>query len=133
MTWYYKKQPFTEALDYCAGFIYLITNKKTGRKYVGKKWFWSNRRVSQKGKTRKKIVRKESDWQNYFGSSKELLGDIAEHGEGNFDREILRLCHTKGDCSYYEAKEQFERNVLLSEDYYNNFIGAKIHGKHLTK
>lgn len=86
-----------------------------------------------KGKTRKRIVIKESDWKTYYGSSEDLKTLVEERGDDNYYREILRLCKTKGECSYYEAKEQFERDVLLKDDYYNEFIGCKIHSKHLSK
>ena len=86
-----------------------------------------------KGKTRKRIVIKESDWKTYYGSSEDLKTLVEKTGDDNYYREILKLCKTKGECSYYEAKEQFERDVLLRDDYYNEFIGCKIHSKHLSK
>ena len=114
------------------GFVYLITNLKDQRKYVGKKFFWKPKTLPIT-KTRKRRVktRVESDWRTYFGSSKEVQTLVESKGNSNFKREILRLCRTKGECSYYEAKEQFERNVLLSDEYYNEFIGCKIHSRHL--
>jgi hypothetical protein len=33
--------------------------------------------------------------------------------------------------SYYELKEQVDREVLFSDEYYNEFIGCKIHARHL--
>lgn len=115
------------------GFVYLITNQVTGRKYVGKKFLVAPK-ILPKTQTRKrrKRIRVESDWRSYFGSSAELLADVKKYGPENFTREILRFCSTKGDCSYYELKEQIERNVLETDDYYNNYIGGKIHSKHLT-
>jgi len=86
-----------------------------------------------KGKTRKRIKISESDWKTYYGSSEDLKTLVEERGVDNYYREILRLCKTKGECSYYEAKEQFERDVLLKDDYYNEFIGCKIHSKHIAK
>lgn len=133
MTWYYKGEEFENAPENCIGFVYLITNNLTNKKYIGKKFFWSDRRIKQKGKLRRKLVRKESDWRNYFGSNRQLLTDIENQGNVDIKREILRLCETKGECSYYEAKEQFDRNVLLDESYYNEFIGCKINGSHLRK
>ena len=131
--WIYNNQEFSETPSEYYGFVYLIENTITNKKYIGKKWFWSTRRVKQKGKTRRKIVKNTSDWLKYYGSNEELLADIKEHGTENVKRTILHLCKTKGDCSYYEAKEQFDRNVLYDDSYYNNWIILKIHKSHLTR
>ena len=135
--WHYQNIPFEpteEELSQWQGFVYMITERSSRKKYIGKKFFWSRRRLPPlKGKTRKRIVIKESDWKTYYGSSEDLKTLVEKAGEDNYYREILRLCKTKGECSYYEAKEQFERDVLLRDDYYNEFIGCKIHSKHLSK
>jgi len=133
MSWTYQGQPFTsDMIGDNVGFVYQITNLDNGKKYIGKKWFWSTRKLPPlKGKTRKRIVKKESDWQKYYGSSDEVKMLVEQHGEDNFEREILRLCKTKGECTYYETKFQFDFDVLLRDDYYNEFIGCKIHSKHL--
>lgn len=128
--WIFHGQPLETAPEEYQGFVYLIENHDTKRKYIGKKFFWSTRKVRQKGKTTRKTVKKESDWKKYYGSNKELLNDIAD-GKNNVTRTILHLCHTKGECSYLEAKEQFERDVLLTDDYYNTWISAKIAVSHL--
>jgi len=131
--WLYEGHPFTsDMIGEYFGFVYLITNLDNDRMYVGKKWFWSTRRLPPlKGKTRKRRVQKESDWQKYYGSSDEVKLLVEQHGENNFKREILRLCKTKGECSYYELVEQVDREVLLRDNYYNEFIGVKIHSKHI--
>jgi hypothetical protein len=135
--WHYQNVPFEpteEELSQWQGFVYMITERSSNKKYIGKKFFWSRRRLPPlKGKTRKRIVIKESDWKTYYGSSEDLKTLVEERGDDNYYREILKLCKTKGECSYYEAKEQFERDVLLKDDYYNEFIGCKIHSKHLSK
>jgi hypothetical protein len=132
-SWTFEGQPFTsDMIGDNVGFVYQITNLENGKKYIGKKWFWSTRKLPPlKGKTRKRKVQKESDWQKYYGSSDEVKMLVEQLGEDNFDREILRLCKTKGECTYYEAKLQFDFDVLLRDDYYNEFIGCKIHSKHL--
>ena len=131
--WYMNEIEFTDAPDDIEGFVYVITDKRNDKKYVGKKKFWSvTRKPPLKGKTRKRVVRKESDWTKYYGSSELVNQLLVEHGEDNFHREIIHLCKTKGEMSYLEAKEQFDRNVLLNDDYYNEFIGCKIHSKHVT-
>jgi|TARA_R100000479_G_C6365816_1_gene194903 hypothetical protein len=132
-SWTYEGQPFTsDMISDNVGFVYQITNLQNGKKYIGKKWFWSTKKLPPlKGKKRKRTVKKESDWMKYFGSSEEVKLLVEQHGEDNFEREILRLCKTKGECTYYEAKLQFDFDVLLRDDYYNEFIGCKIHSKHL--
>lgn len=116
------------------GFVYVIIEKSTNKKYIGKKFFWKPK-ILPKTKTRKRRQRVlvESDWRDYFGSSKEVQSLVEQNGESNYTRIILKLCKTKGECSYYEAKLQFEYDVLLRDDFYNEFIGCKIHSKHLSK
>ena len=131
--WYYGGKEFTSEMigDYI-GFVYVITDLSNNKKYVGKKLFTSKRRLPPlKGKTRKRTVLKESDWMDYYGSSDEVKALVEERGPDNFRREILHLCESKGVMSYLEAKEQFDRNVLLSEDYYNGIINCKIHRSHV--
>jgi hypothetical protein len=131
--WYYGDKEFTSEMigDYI-GFVYVITDMRNNKKYVGKKLFTSKRRLPPlKGKTRKRTVLKESDWMQYYGSSDEVKALVEELGPDNFHREILHLCESKGVMSYLEAKEQFDRNVLLSDDYYNGIINCKIHRSHV--
>lgn len=131
--WYYNGKEFTSEMigDY-VGFVYVITDLSNDKKYVGKKLFKSKRRLPPlKGKTRKRTVVKESDWQDYFGSSDLVKTLIEEHGRDNFHREILHLCMSKGELSYLELLEQVERKVLLSDEYYNNIIQVRIHGSHV--
>jgi hypothetical protein len=130
--WYYEDKEFDETPEEYQGFVYRITELDTGKKYIGKKFFWKPKTLPIT-KTRKRRVktRVESDWRKYFGSSKEVQTLVEEKGAGAFKREILRLCKTKGECSYYEAKLQFEYDVLLSDEYYNEFIGCKIHSRHI--
>lgn len=112
------------------GFVYKIVNNVTKREYIGKKLFFSQKTKQVGGK--KKKYKTESDWKSYYGSNEELLKDVKELGESNFDRYILHLCRTKGECSYYEAKSQFVLDVLLNpKNYYNTWIMCKIHRKHL--
>ncbi len=130
--WYYNQKEFNETPEEFQGFVYIITNINNGRKYVGKKNFWKPK-ILPKTKKRKRRVRTrvESDWRDYFGSNEELRILVEDKGSKNFKREIIRLCKTKGEMSYFEMKEQFERDVLFNKDYYNEFIGGKIHSKHL--
>lgn len=131
--WLYNGEEFTsEMIDKYVGFVYIITDKSNGKKYVGKKLFQSKRKLAPlKGKTRKRTKIMESDWMDYYGSSEEVKQLVEEKGAENFVREILHLCNTKGEMSYLEAKEQFDRNVLLDDSYYNGIINCKIHRTHV--
>lgn len=130
MTWQHMGMPFESPHDVHYGFVYLITNLVTGKKYIGKKLFWFKKTKILKGKKKRYLA--PSDWKTYYGSSKSLLEDVKQHGEQMFSREILRLCKSKGECSYYEAKEQFDHGVLLNPDlWYNDWIICRVHRKHI--
>ena len=138
MTWYYAGQEITELPEDAVGFVYLITNIATGKMYVGKKLAkfakTTYRVVKLKNgtKKRKKIKSKiNSDWQQYYGSSPNLTEDVNQQGTDNFRREILYYCKSRSECSYVEAREQFSRRVLESDDYYNGHIQCRIHGSHI--
>lgn len=135
--WLYENKQFDPAdqsIEGLAGFVYLITDLYNGKKYIGKKNFWSTRRLPPlKGKSRRRVKKIESDWREYFSSSEEVKALVEENGPERFKREILRLCETKGEMSYYEAKAQFDNEVLFRDDYYNEFIGCKIHSRHVRK
>ena len=132
MTWYYKNKEYNQTPEDFQGFVYCITELDTGKKYIGKKNFWRPKTLPiTKTRKRRSRTRVESDWKTYYGSSKEVQLLVEEKGCDNYYREIIKLCKTKGEMSYYEAKEQFARDVLLNNDYYNEFIGCKIHSKHL--
>jgi hypothetical protein len=130
--WLYHGLPLeTEQTDGYIGFVYLITNLVNDKKYVGKKLFKFSRTKQVKGK--KKRVKIDSDWKDYYGSNVELNEDVKNQGPHNFKREVLRLCKSKGECNYQEAKSQFERLVLERDDYYNGWISVKVHKSHINK
>ena len=132
--WYYNGEEFTSEMigDY-VGFVYLITDLSNGKKYVGKKTLMSKRKLPPlKGKTRRRTKIVETDWQDYYGSSEEVKALVEDRGRNQFKREILHLCKGKGEMSYLELKEQVDREVLFKDEYYNEFIGAKIHSKHVA-
>jgi hypothetical protein len=138
MTWLYQDTPVETLPEECVGFVYLITNNLSGRKYIGKKLAKFSKTtykiVKQKNgtKKRKKIRSKvDSDWREYYGSSPELTADVIKLGTENFTREILYYCKSKSECSYIEAREQFTRKVLESTDYYNGHIQVRVHGSHI--
>jgi hypothetical protein len=138
MTWLYQGNLIEELPEDCVGFVYLITNSVTGRKYIGKKLAkfakTTYKVVKQKNgiKKKKKIRSKvDSDWRDYYGSSEELSKDVTTLGKENFTREILHYCTSKAHTSYLEAKEQFDRKVLETTDYYNGHISVRVHGSHI--
>lgn len=136
--WTFNNSIVEELPEDCVGFVYLITNKTTQRKYIGKKLAkfskTTYKTVTQKNgiKKKKKIKSKiDSDWMEYYGSSIELNKDVEILGKENFAREILYFCKSKAECSYVEAREQFTRRVLESTDYYNGQISVRVHGSHI--
>ena len=138
MSWLYENQTIEVLPEDCIGFVYLITNNLSGRKYVGKKLAKFSKttykvvKLKNGKKKRKKIKSKiDSDWQQYYGSNIELNKDIEQLGSENFTREILYYCRSKAECSYVEAREQFNRKVLETKDYYNGHIQVRVHGSHI--
>lgn len=111
------------------GFIYEIINLQSGKRYIGRKYFTRAHTKVIKGK--KKKSRQESNWETYYGSNKQLLEDIKTIGKESFVRKIIHLAKSRSECSYYESKEIFQRDALLSEDYYNQWISCRIQSAHL--
>ena len=134
MTWTYNNVTFEDTPEEYQGFVYQLTEVHSNKKYIGKKNFWKPKTLPLT-KTRKRRIRTrtESNWKDYYGSSNEVRYLVEQYGPYRFKREILKLCKTKGEMSYYEAKLQFDNDVLFRDDYYNEFIGCKIHSKHLKK
>jgi hypothetical protein len=135
MQWIYKNQPVEQLPEECVGFVYIITNTVSGRMYVGKKLarFKTTRYKMHTQKNGKKIRKKirgavASDWQDYYGSSDQLSQDIETLGRDRFRREILYYCRSKAELNYVEAREQFARKVLESDQYYNGHIRVRVHG-----
>jgi len=140
MSWTYQNQIVETLPEDCVGFVYLITNITSGRMYIGKKLAkfskttYKTVKLKNGTKKKKKIRSKiDSDWQTYYGSSPELTKDVTQLGAENFTREILFYCKSKAECSYIEAREQFSRRVLESNDYYNGHIQVRVHGSHILK
>jgi len=140
MSWLFESKTVEVLPEDCVGFVYLITNNLTGRKYIGKKLAKFSKttykvvKLKNGNKKRKKIRGKiESDWQTYYGSNEQLNRDVERLGAGNFTREILYYCGSKAECSYIEAREQFSRRVLESDDWYNGHIQVRVHGSHIKK
>jgi hypothetical protein len=134
----YQGKEIDSLPDDCVGFVYLITNTATGRKYIGKKLAKFSKtsykvvKLKNGTKKKKKIRSKvDSDWRDYYGSNDILNEDVNKLGKDNFTREILFYCNSKAQCSYIEAREQFTHKVLESTDYYNGQISVRVHGSHI--
>lgn len=122
------------------GFVYKITNKDTGKFYVGKKAYWHNKKhkltkaqlAEQTGPGRKpthEIIQVESDWKSYWGSNKELLADVKKYGEDKFECWIFIQCKTKKQLTYYELHYQCSEGCLISKNSYNDNILGKFFRK----
>lgn len=130
--WIYNGKPFTSFdIGEYFGFVYLITNKSNHRKYVGRKYLWQFR--TPKGKKRK--VKSESNWKEYYGSCPELKEDIDKFGRENFSRTILSLHKTKGKTNFEETRQLFNNNVLTEalEDGVPAFYNSNILGRYYRK
>ena len=138
MSWYYQDQLVNELPEDCIGFVYIIVNQITGKKYIGKKLSkfskvsYKTIKLKNGTKKKKRIKSKiDSDWQTYYGSNEQLNKDVAQLGAEKFHRQILYFCKSKAECSYVEAREQFTRKVLESDEYYNGHIQVRVHGSHI--
>lgn len=128
--WFFKGEPFHSPSEDNYGFVYVITNLTNQKQYIGKKLFWHKKIKVLKGKKKRYLA--ESDWKSYFGSSPTLKEDVNLLGSVQFKREILYLCSSKSECSYFEAKEQFLRDVLFNSNlYYNDWISVRVTRRHL--
>jgi hypothetical protein len=88
------------------GFIYITTNNITGRKYIGKKYYFYKNG-------------KESNWKHYLGSSKLLLADIVKYGAENFTKEILEEGETEEHLAILEKKYIDSYYAVESDMFYN--------------
>jgi hypothetical protein len=133
--WLFEGTEFGEDQDVSSyvGFIYKLTNLETGKKYIGKKTFWtpkvSQKKNKQTGKVKKTRTKVPSDWREYVSSNDEIKAEAASGVQ--FKKEILHLCKSKAEMTYYETKFQFEFDVLLSDDYYNGWIMCRVRKAHL--
>lgn len=135
--WYHDDKVFTKEdaelkiTDGYIGFVYEITDVLNGKKYLGKKLLTSKKKLAPlKGQKRKRIIIGQSDWEKYYGSSETVKEQVAIRKD-DFKREILVFCKSKGELSYMEAKYQFDREVLLRDDYYNGIINCRINRAHV--
>ncbi len=132
--WIYKNEVVDELPKNVEGFVYVITNLVDNRKYIGKKLArFKTTKPPLKGRKNKRRGYKESDWRTYWGSSDHLIADVKKLGQDKFTREILHYCPSRGALSYVEAKEQFDRRVLETDEYYNGIINVRVGSSKILK
>ena len=139
--WLYENKVIEKTEDFpegTFGYVYRITNLVNGKSYIGKKQLLSkiNKKLgkkeiaalpTQRGRTPStKLIISESNWLTYWGSCKPLLNDVKSLGEDKFKREILTICKTKKQLTYYEVMHQVKEDVLFIESYNDNIL-AKFH------
>jgi hypothetical protein len=137
--WIYKGEPVYEINEKYVGFVYIITNTVSGKKYIGKKLSKFSKTniktviLKNGNKKKKKIKSKiDSDWKTYWSSSKEVVEDAKTLGFDRFTREILMFCLSKGTASYFEAKFQMQNEVLEHPDkWYNGIVNCRVHRSHI--
>ena len=135
--WIFKGSPFvSEDINDLYGFVYRITNLKSGKTYIGRKYFWQKRKPrnsSNSGKRRR--VTSESNWKSYYGSSDELKADVKQYGRESFSREILSVHKTPGRVNYEETRQLFLNNVLTESltDGTPAFYNSNILGRYYRK
>ena len=79
--WLYNGKTFeSEDIEDYFGFCYLLTDLENGKMYIGRKYFYQNR----KKKGQRKRVRSESDWKTYYSSSKKVQHLVQEFGSARF-------------------------------------------------
>ena len=130
--WIFNGHPFlSENIDDYFGFVYCITNICSGKRYIGRKYFWQHRKP--RGKSRR--VKSESDWKRYYGSSKELANDVATQGKISFKRDIISLHKSKGLTNFEETRQLFLNNVLTEamSDGTPAFYNSNILGRYMRK
>lgn len=131
MNWLYKEKELLEIPEGMIGFVYMITNLESGRRYIGRKNFYTSKTIQRKGKKIKTKI--ESDWRYYYSSSDELQSDVLKLGVDKFKREILYLASMKGILNYKESYYIFSLRCLESDEWYNSWVSARCHKKHLKK
>lgn len=125
--WSITKDIIEQFDDNTLGFLYRITNLEDNRTYIGKKQMFAIKKLKPlKGKKNKRHKVVETDWKTYTSSSEQVNKDIIRLGKDKFLFEIIKFCSSKSQLAYYEAKMQFEEDVLLNESSYNNMINLRI-------
>ena len=144
MSWIYNGNNITELSDMpegTIGFIYKITNGKTGQYYIGKKNVATIRKrnfgkreialLTDKRMKRYEMITKESDWKDYRSSNKTVQEWFTDTNNDQLELRILRFCSTAKSLTYYELQEQFAHNVLADDKALNDNLLGKFFRKDL--
>ena len=102
------------------GFVYIIVEKSTNRKYIGKKNFRGKGTIN-KGQ--------QSNWKTYTSSSKYLQSLIQEKGTDEFLFFILDQYHTIGGLSFAETWTQVICETPAKNDEFMNRYIDKVSWK----
>jgi hypothetical protein len=124
--WIYKGSPIAveDVPSDSIGFIYIITQKSTGKKYIGRKMTF--RTVTRMIKGKKKKEKRVSDWPEYWSSSPDLIELIDRIGTADFTKEILVFCYSKSSLNYNEEMAQYILGVLEDDKWMNRNIRSKV-------
>ena len=128
--WTYNGEPVNTHPEGAVAFVYYL-EFKDGMKYVGKKNLFSVRKKKLIGKLRRQITRSESNWRSYLSSSTEVKAKV-KSGDPLVKREIIKWCYSLSEASYYELYEQMLNHVLLTDDWLNLWVNARIYGSSLN-
>jgi hypothetical protein len=132
MSWKFNGNIVTEEStpDGAVGFVYKIIHTPTGKFYIGKKSLTSTRRLKPlKGKVRKRVVRKASDWEKYYSSNDWIKNEVKEGRGSDFEREIIQFCFSKKSLTYWEVWWQFKLDVLSDPQSINENLMGKFFRK----
>ena len=132
MSWKFKGNIVTEenTPEGAIGFVYKIIHTPTGKFYIGKKSLTATRRLKPlKGKVRKRVVKKASDWEKYYSSNEWIKSEVKEGREGDFEREIIQFCFSKKSLTYWEVWWQFKLDVLADPQSINENLMGKFFRK----
>jgi len=134
-----SKTPLDKPLVGGYGFVYLI-EFIDGKKYIGKKNFFTNRKrkfgkkelalMTDKRLKKYEYVTKESNWKDYYSSNKDVVARV-ENGD-DYRKHILVVAKSKKELTYLEESKLFLHRVLFNKSYYNDNIAGRFFTKDVS-
>ena len=145
MNWEFKGKEITnikQLPEGAVGFIYILTFSD-GKRYIGRKSLYSVRKkplgkkalaqIKDKRLKKYEIIKKESDWNKYYSSNKTIKEKMKSGDLEIESREIIKVCFTEKQMTYFETQALFCYGVLeYPEQYYNDNILGKFYKKDLS-